>query len=308
MSIAALLGAPMARGLFQRAITQSGAANVHLSADAAAAVTAEYCARANVREPADLLELPVERLLATQAAMAAATYVDFDASVSSDRPGGLSFSPVVDGVILSRTPEEAIAAGAAAEVTLLAGSTAEEWRLFQAFGTPPTDDADLLKVLARLLPQQDPVTVLGLYKAQYPLLGHKDLKAAVMTDQFFTGPTRRLAQAQSAHAQDTRVYRFNWPSPAMGGIFGSCHALDLPFMWGTYDLAGLVMFVGSNPPPGLSTTMMDAWLQFARSGDPRHERAADWPAYSPAEPAVFDFGETSQPLADPLPATLALWV
>ena len=85
MSIAALLGAASARGLFQRAITQSGAANVHLTGSAAASVTAEYCNRAGVSHPGDLLDLPVERLLATQAAMAAATYVDFDSSVSSDR-------------------------------------------------------------------------------------------------------------------------------------------------------------------------------------------------------------------------------
>lgn len=310
MSISSLLGAPLAAGLFQRAITQSGSANVHLSVDTAIEVAADYCRRAGVAKPEDLLDLVPERLLAVQSELAAAIYSDLDASMTSGRPGGLSFAPVVDGVVLFEPPLAAVARGAAKDISLLAGTTADEWRLFQTFDRAPSDDASLLALLGRLLPEgpeREPDIALGLYRDAYPGLAPRELKAAILTDQFFTGPARQMAAAQNRHRADTRVYRFSWPSPAMGGVFGACHALELPFMWGTFDLTGLAMFVGANPPAALSATMMDAWLSFARCGDPNHSSSANWPAYSEADPAVFDFGETSQLQPAPGPATLDLW-
>jgi para-nitrobenzyl esterase len=96
--------------------------------------------------------------------------------------------------------------------------------------------------------------------------------AAVMTELVFRGPVRRLADA---HTGRTHVYDFTWRSPAFGGRLGACHGLELPFVFGTLGSAtGPTGLLGEPPAPhAVSDLMRDAWVAFARTGDP------GWPAF-----------------------------
>jgi para-nitrobenzyl esterase len=73
------------------------------------------------------------------------------------------------------------------------------------------------------------------------------------------------------------MYRFDWRSPIANGFFGACHALELPFVFGTYRLAP--QLTGEGPEAdALARAMVDTWAAFARSGDPSTDTLR-WPAF-----------------------------
>ena len=94
----------------------------------------------------------------------------------------------------------------------------------------------------------------------------------LMTDKVFTMPCIRLLEAQGAHAP-VFAYRFDWRSKLLGGIMGSCHALELGFVFGSYRERMAGRFFGKGPDAeALSDTMIEAWTNFARHGTPRIAR------------------------------------
>src|SRR5205823_1764321 len=104
--------------------------------------------------------------------------------------------------------------------------------------------------------------------------------SALGTDRIFRVPAIRLAEAQAAHNGDVFSYLFTWPSPMMDGALGSCHALEIPFVFGTLSEPPTDAFVGDGPEArDLAANMQDAWLSFARSGRPAAPGLPEWPAY-----------------------------
>ena len=93
----------------------------------------------------------------------------------------------------------------------------------------------------------------------------------------FRIPAERLAEAQIDQGAPTFAYRLDYQSPALEGALGACHALDIPFVFGTHG--EMPTFAGSGPGPDrLAEQVMDAWLAFARTGNPSTETLR-WPAY-----------------------------
>lgn len=118
----------------------------------------------------------------------------------------------------------------------------------------------------------------------------------------------RLAEAQARHQPDTWMYLFGWRSPLRGGAFGACHALDLPFSFGNLDLPGIPEFAGSGPAAErLARDWMDAWIAFARDGDPAHAGIGRWPRYTEKSRSTMVFGERSAAVDAPLEAERAAW-
>jgi para-nitrobenzyl esterase len=106
----------------------------------------------------------------------------------------------------------------------------------------------------------------------------------------------------------TWMYLFAWRSPLRGGAFGSCHALDLPFTFGNLDLPGIAEFAGSGPAAErLARDWMDAWIAFARDGDPSHAGIGRWPRYTAESRSTMVFGEKSGAVDAPLEAERAAW-
>jgi para-nitrobenzyl esterase len=81
----------------------------------------------------------------------------------------------------------------------------------------------------------------------------------------FRIPTDRFAEAQTTHNSQVYTYRLDWQSPLRD--LGACHAVDLPFVFGTQAEPGIADFAGPGATP-LAEKMMDAWIAFARDGDP----------------------------------------
>ena len=301
MSVSALLGLPEAKGLFHRAISQSGAANGRITLDHARDVAERYRTELELESVAELADAPIDDLLKVQALLTAEAFGDLDGALDPDPGASLTFGPVVDGVTLPEDPLSRVAGGAAADVSLLVGANRDEWNLFGLLDTSTPDEESVAAVVSKILPGIDPAELLATYREDRPELEGKALKGAVITDHVFGVPAVRLAEAQSAHRpHDTWMYLFTWPSGAMGGALGSCHALELPFVFGALELEGLELFLGSDGGPAdLSEAMMDAWLAFARSGNPAHPGLPEWPSYGPEQRAVMEFGTERRLLDDP---------
>ena len=294
MSVGSLLGMPAARGLFRRAIAQSGAAhNVHAS-EAAAAVAEALLGVLDI--PVDqaqrLHEVPVERLVEAQT----------QTMQKTRRIGslGMAFSPVVDGKTIAEPPIETIRAGGARAVTVLVGTTRDEWNLFRMMDPQgqKLDAEGVVKRLGARLPGANARTTAERVYETYRK-AHEgrtstepiDLFCAIETDRIFRIPAIRLAEAQRPHNESTYTYLFTWESPLLEGRLGSCHALELPFVFGTLTRPGMSRFAGEGPQAErLSERMMDAWLAFARDGDPGHAELPEWAPYDEDRRATMVLG------------------
>lgn len=273
-SVCAQLASPDARGLFHRAIVQSGACDnpVPTLAEAQAfgerATTELGCAGA-ADVAGCLRDVAPERLAGALAGVG----TDVIARVA-DRP----WNPVAGTPALPRQPADALRDGSAARVPLLVGTTRDEMRAFVVGETMTADDYRTL--LADAFSDEAPAVL-----AEYPLGDGDDPAVALATVLGDWGgwigacPVLRTADAAAVH-QPVYAYEFAEDSRQVedGFPMGSYHGLELPYLW------DLDMAWDPYPPltPGqerLSATMIDYWTAFAHAGDPNGPGRAPWPEF-----------------------------
>ncbi|MBI5946839.1 MAG: carboxylesterase/lipase family protein [Chloroflexi bacterium] len=302
ISIAAILGTPAADGLYHKAILQSGSANLLATPEAASKATAAVLAEAGLspQEAGRLRDLPAARLLEIQDKV-------------TPRSGGMSYAPVVDGEVVPRSPFDVVAEGGRAGVPMLIGTTADELKLFQ-FMDPSFASLDEPGLLARAeaLTRGHGKEAIEVYRSSRAARGESTTPAetwsAMNTDQVFRYPAMRLAELQSAHQPQTFAYLFTWKSPAMGGVLGSCHALELAFLWGLENDPAMTTFAGSGPAAEtLSNRVQDAWLAFARTGNPGHGGLPEWPRYDASRRATMLLGDSCHVENGPREPERAFW-
>jgi para-nitrobenzyl esterase len=190
--------------------------------------------------------------------------------------------PVVDGEVLTDVPINLIRIGRAKGIPILLGTNLDEWNLFIfAFQELLRMDEEGLKaMLGESLPEGSVQRLIELYKASLLRRGLDPepwrIFSAIQTDMVFRIPSLRIADAQIALGGSVFVYLFDFPSPAMGGLLGACHTLEMGFVFGNYD----ERFFGSGPiAEALSNKMQRAWSSFARDSAPFIESPGDWPGY-----------------------------
>jgi para-nitrobenzyl esterase len=307
MSISALLSSPPARGLFRRAVLQSGPPYTHSPARAASAA-------GDLVEELGLRQLDRELL----ASVPASDLVEATARLQAalPRPGEvpIPFLPVIDGAVLPQRPEEALAAGGAAGVDVLIGTNRDELAFF-ILGDPrlhDLDDAGLATWFQRAAPHVPANRIIDTYREARGKRGEattpRDLLVAAGTDWVFRWPSLSLAASQARHGAEVFVYLFTWETPLFGGRLGACHALELPFVFGSVRRPAIAAFTGGGPAAEeLSSHMQAAWLSFARHGDPAHEGIGSWPAWDPTDRATMIFGTDSGVALRPRNEELAVW-
>jgi len=180
---------------------------------------------------------------------------------------------------------------------VMAGSILEEWKLFSLMdpSLQKLDRAGLGARISRHLTAAAADALIDAYEKARAARGESvtpaELFTAVETDRVFRIPAVRLAQVQGRHDPRVFSYLFTWPSPAMHGALGSCHALELGFVFGTNHLPGMSAFAGTGPAvEKLAVQMQDAWLAFARSGDPGCASVGTWAGYTEARRSTMVFG------------------
>ena len=308
MSVGTLLGMPKARGLFQKAIPQSGASHTASALERHVRVARKFAELTGAWDAEGLLALPTDSLLAVAARIAPVPGQEADPQI-----GGMPLQPVVDGEVVPRLSIESVARGSAAGVGLLVGSTLDEWKLFAAMDpsvTSLSDEPLVARVEKRLGAAGRPL--IETYRKARTERGAgasaAELFMAIETDRIFRMPGLALIEAQREHDARVYSYLFTWPSPMFGGMFGACHAVELGFVFGTHDRPGVSEFSGSGAAAdALAASTMDAWIAFARSGDPSSQSLGRWPAYTASDRATMLLGERSRMERAPLEEERRAW-
>jgi para-nitrobenzyl esterase len=288
--------------LFARAIAQSGTANRLGDRDTAAG-TAHMLAQR--------LGLPDARVDRFRAVSWEAL---LEAQNALNGAVGL-YAPIVDGESIPTRPLSAVRAGVAAEVPFLIGTNRDEAKFYVDPKRAPLADAALELRVRQLLPhkaREHTARMIATYRSsrQAHRLPHSnnDILDAIDTDSRFRIPSTRLGDAQAQHQPNTFMYLFDWESPAHRNTMGACHALELAFMFGTLDIPGGDRFTGSGPAAEqLSAAMMDAWLAFAKTGDPSCAALGAWPRYEASERRTMILGARCRPESSPFESERAAW-
>lgn len=237
MAVSALLAGPVAAGRFHQAVIASGVSEIAVATAEQARATARTIAAAVGGRPtrASMLHVDPQRFVAAHDAIVA----------EAERAGAdisLMWVPVLDGDQIDDTLFDAVAAGRAADVPLLVGTTENEfaWRTLRE--APESEEA-------RRIGQER------------------------FADALFRRPTERLARLRVQHASaPTYRYEFRWRSTAAPYIRAG-HSLDIPFFFNTLAAPYVEGYSGPNPPQDLATFEHEAFARYVRDGDP------GWPPF-----------------------------
>jgi para-nitrobenzyl esterase len=292
-SIAQMLMLPDVRPLFRRVIMQSSWLGFAFHSPAQAAEKADQFMRLLDIDPGSgdalirLREMEVPSLLRAQGGLLRA-----NARFARTAP---PFVPVVPASMSQMEVIAAIADGAGPAKDVLIGMTADDALAFFAVD-PALKDPSAEAMTARFGGE----AALAHYRARYPRSPPLNLLAALETDETFLTPAMRLAEAISGRGGNAYAYIFDWAPPA--SRFRSCHGIDLPFVFGTFDAyRDAPMLAGGDAAQmaDLSTVMRRAWIAFVRDGAPAHAALPPWPRYDSARRPAMRLGPSIGIVNDP---------
>jgi para-nitrobenzyl esterase len=295
--VAVLMTMPAAKGLFHKAIMQSGSSHLRLA-------TSETTARAlhallaqldmPGADPAALQKVPTQTLLDAYRASVAAAY------------GNDSFRPVVDGRALLNHPFDLESPDLAADIPLMIGSCETEKSFYDVVADPatlPMTRDQLFAEVKRFVGIDAAATtaLIGDYESRRPGISMRDLFNVLTSDHMYRRNVITAAERKSAQGgAPAYLYEFTWKTPVLGGMLKSPHTLCIPFVFGTVGVAEA--FVGAGPEQdALSAKVMGAWLAFARTGNPNHDGLSQWSVFDAQARPTMVFDNQTMVISDPKP-------
>ncbi|KAF5559243.1 carboxylesterase 2 [Fusarium mexicanum] len=302
MSVATLLAVPRAKGLFHRAIVQSGSNPKLNSAATSKRIGQRLAEILGIEATWEAIKaISSDRILQAQAQLRDELTTSPDPTFWGEV--ALTFipwAPTIDGDILPMHPIDALRAGVAADIDLVVGSNTEETRLFLVpDGSIDRITEESLSAIAGVygLPPEG----VDAYRVLHPGATTGELFSAIQTDWFWRIPAIRFADAHAEAARaSTYMYEFAWQSPQMGGRLGASHSFEIPFVFDTLGL-GTEPLLGPTPSQELVDAMHQAWVAFATKGD------TGWPKYEASRRSTMHFDVESMVVDDPLHKELQLW-
>ena len=290
-----LLAMPSAKGLFHRATIESGAALQVAGREIAIRNGEQLLAKlgiqkSNVRE---IQKLPVERI------MAAYFEVVRESRGVDQSVGG--FAPTVDGRILPQHPFHPTASPVSADVPVMIGCTRTEMTLFSANDAAAFSlDEDGLRSRIQDLLGGQPGEMIDLYRKLNPGAKPSDIYFLIASDYRYGAPTMKIAErrAQLGRAP-VYVYYFTWETPVQGGRLKSPHTMEIPFAFDNVKISSRL--TGGGPEAmALADKVSDAWIAFARTGNPNTPKLPGWPAFNVKDRSTMVINNTSKVVNDPL--------
>jgi para-nitrobenzyl esterase len=277
LSVEALMASPPARGLFQRAIVQSGyyrgsyprlaeRAPDGLSSAQDAGVAALKAIGVGTDDVAVLRGLT-------------------SAQLQSLPPYDLNGArPAIDGRYVVEDLWTTFRRGAEAPVPMIVGATGQETPPL-----PPEFRARFRSVISQFMTPEEEARLLPVYG------GQDGLDLSLSPDFGFAAMMRSLAQLHLAHGHPAYRYRFaTLPEAAAAKLKGLPHSGDLPYVFGTLDVAPWKMEARDH---AVSEAAMDYWVEFARSGRPAPKGRPAWPSAADDRIMLFD-NDGAKPVVD----------
>ena len=304
--VSALLAMPTAKGLFHKAIIQSGASVRFAERERTTRLADAVLKHLGLGpDRLDALQaLPLERL---QEAVA-------PAQATLPRPrypllDRYNFGPVIDGRLLPGQPFDPAAPSVSAGVPILIGGTKDESSIFLApddavWNRTVTED-DLRKRIAAVAGDAAD-SLLAYYKRRDPAASPSDRLITALTASNFGVRSVLLAERKAAAAgAPVWMYSFDWETPAFGGRLKSPHSVDVPFVFDTLRKIGEAHHTPH--AQALADRVSKTWASFARTGEPGNEAIPAWPAYTAGRRATMLLDEACKVVDDPDGEVRALW-
>jgi para-nitrobenzyl esterase len=293
VSVLTLLNVPSAKGLFKRAIVESGSPEFLWQPKTATELTVRYMKMLGISPDhiedlktvnKDTLVFVMDRLI----------------SQLMHEPTTVKILwPTIDGIFIPGDLMSAIAAGRAAGVDVMIGTNKDEATLLalKRIGITPKNAEGLAPYLANI-DSSARRQLTSTYK-NYP---HKRGVMDMTTDGIFVMPSIKFSEVQTTYAS-TYMYRFDWSSPLLKMVgLRACHGLELPFVFGTLDKGpGKLFAIGASKKTirRISQQMQQSWINFARYGNPNGSSPAVWEKYNSTNRYTMIFDKKSYVSNDP---------
>jgi para-nitrobenzyl esterase len=264
----ALLASPLARGLFARAISQSGGGEKGLGAlpdmrlPETEAIGLMWTRSIGIADTdlAAMRALPAKEVLGPQ----------------NPRVGG---QIIIDGRIVPEPVDQAFLQGRVAHVPYVVGANSWEYSLLQWL--PGAADAAVAGMGAQKAP------LMALYE-EGGKVGTQDAAERLWGDAFMVAPARFLARQMAATGAPTWLYRYSYvPRASRGVLPGAAHSAEISLIFRN-EIDSPYFKEGAADTP-MADTISGYWVRFAKTGDPNGGRAPGWPAYAIASDALLDF-------------------
>jgi para-nitrobenzyl esterase len=293
--VGCLLAMPSARGLFKRAIIQSG--------PTLKVTTPEVAEQATDAVLAELKLHPSDLSLRALQALPLGDWMS--AYFAASRRHGFThilngYAPVVDGHVLPQHPFHAQASDLMPDVPLIVGTNRTEMTLMLASDRTAfeLDEAGMEMRVRELLGDRSQ-SVITAYRRSLPAASPSELFFLVLSDYRYCAALMKLAERRAAlGAAPVYFYYFCWETPIMGGKLHSPHALEISFVFDNTERSR--GFTGGGPrPAALADKISDAWIAFARTGCPDTSKLPVWPPYDAEQRATMVFNDESRIELDP---------
>jgi para-nitrobenzyl esterase len=304
--VSALLAMPVAKGLFHKAIIESGAsvrfAEKERTTQLATAVLKQLNIAPNQLD--DLQSLPIDRLSAAigpaQKTLPRPRYPLLDR---------YNFGPVIDGKVLPAQPYDPVATSLSDDIPLLIGGTRTESSIFlapdDAVWNRTITEEDLAKRVTALAGDKAE-GLLAYYKQHYPMASPTDRLFLLTTGSNFEVRSMMLGERKAARGKAAVwMYRFDWETPAYDGRLKSPHSMEVPFVFDTLAVIG-----DKHKKEGyqaLADKVSKSWATFARKGDPSNDSLPAWPAYTADKRNTMILNDTCTVVVDPDGEARQLW-
>jgi para-nitrobenzyl esterase len=306
--VSTLQAMPAAKGLFHRAISESGpGAQSRAASEEATQTTREFLAAFGLKpEQAGVLhKMRADMIYSAWMAI----------KPSAGMPMG-QFSPVVDGKVLPAQPFYPVAAPTAANIPLMIGTNKDEMT-FMLMRDPQFGkytEATLKESLIQKtrdntgfkVPEEKIDGLIAAYKRTRPNATPTEILVAIASDRMRMGAIRVAERKAAGGPAPVYMYLFTWESPFMGGVLKSCHTLEMPFVFNNVEPT--IGILGNSPERlKIAANMSGAWLAFARSGNPNHQGLPRWPTYDKEKRATMIFNTECKVENDPRAEERKAW-
>lgn len=289
-----LLNAPSAKGLFHKAVIQSGGLGLSFHSNEntqriGAAVLEEL--KLKPAQVDSLQKVPFPVLAAAGKKAVAKVMEQMRAEGQQFGRFGLSWGPVLDGTFLPYQPTQPEAQAISADIPVMIGSTKNEF--MTSLFMPQLRNAPLDSVKAHIKRQYGDKAedFIAAVKKAYP----NDTKPTdlIDVDVMFRKGALKMAELKSASPAPVYMYLFTWQSPVLDGTYKSLHCMEIPFVFD--NIARCEEMTGGTPEAyALADKVSQAWISFAYTGNPNHKGLPEWGAYKPDNGITMIFDNTCE--------------
>ncbi len=309
-SVAILLAIPASRGLFHKAIMESGTAHPTGFRPKRAREGAErFLSKLHIEKEKidELRKVPLKKIIRAQKRIAGGVV----------QVGDVPFRPFIDGKIIPEDPIEIIRKGKSSNVPIIIGSNNDELAFISRLLNQAVDDSVKKSIMDIVQAQIQSLGIekkkldklIKIYKEvmekKHPKNSFKYLDAFI-SDYMFGIPIIRNIEAYVKYQSNIYCYIFTYGSRTNGAAF---HTIEIPFVFGNLDTTDTqIGAIGSGEEEvKLAKNVMDAWVTFARIGNPNHNGLPEWPTYDLKRRATMMLGINSKVEDDPIKDIRKAW-